>query len=350
VARRPHQPDDGPPELTGTRATIVNTNDGLIAEYLFSGNTDDTSGGGHHGVLHGATWTADRFGMANRALHFDGTDDYVSIDPPPRIDDTAFSVSVWARYDAREVRQWTNTIIGQDDGNDQDQSRRVFQLSTFYGRIVWHRMIGARDPICWCPIPIGTWLHIAAVYENGEHRIFVDGECHDSIRHRFWTHATQPVHIGRKGTDDQRFFFRGDIDDVRLYNRALSSRDIRTLFEEGGWWPPARTTDAGAGDPVSGQWGRKGVAVLDLRYDGAGAVSGHIMRRDRGHTAPITRGSFDRTTGALSLEGTAAHPEDHSPIPFLIEGRLLDGEITVASTFTLYGDVSWGNYILYRIQ
>jgi Concanavalin A-like lectin/glucanases superfamily len=326
------------------------TNDSLIAEYLFAGNTDDTSGNGHHGVLHGATWTTDRFGNANCALHFDGTDDFVSIDPPPRIDETAFAVSVWARYEPREVRQWSNTIIAQDDGNDENQSRRVFQLSTFYGRIVWHRMIGARDPICWRPIPSDTWLHVTAVYENGEHRIYVDGEFHDSIQHGFWTHARQPIHIGRKGTNEPQFFFRGDIDDVRLYNRALHDDDIGALFEEGGWRPPVRTQDAGAGDPLSGHWGREGVVVLDLLYDGVRAVSGRIMARDPDHISPITRGSFDRGTGALHLEGTATHSGDHSPVPFLIKGRLLGGEITVASTLHLLGHVEWGNYILYRIQ
>ena len=326
------------------------TSDGLIAEYLFTGNTDDTSGNGHHAVLHGATWTTDRFGNANSALHFDGIDDFVTIDPPPPIDERAFSVSVWARYEPREPRQWTNSIITQDDGNDEDQSRRVFHLSTFYGRVVWHRMIGARDPICMRPIPTGTWFHVAAVYQNREHRIYLDGEFQDSIRHGFWTHPAQPVHIGRKGTNDPNFFFRGDVDDVRLYNRALHDDDIRALFEEGGWRPPVRAKDAGSGDPVSGHWGRKGVVVLDLLYDGVGAVSGRIMARDPGYRSPITRGAFDRTTGALRLEGTATHPDDRSPVPFVIQGRLLDGEITVAATFTLLGHINWGNYILYRIQ
>jgi concanavalin A-like lectin/glucanase superfamily protein len=191
-------------------------------------------------------------------------------------------------------------------------------------------MIGARDPICWRPISSGTWLHVAAVYENGEHRLYLDGEFHDSIQHGFWTHARQPIHIGRKGTHEPQFFFRGDIDDVRLYNRALHDDDIRALFEVGGWRPPVRTTDAGDGDPLSGHWGRKGVVVLDLLYDGVRAVSGRIMARDPEQMSPITRGSFDRATGALQLEGTATHPDDHSPVPFLIKGRLLAGEITVA--------------------
>jgi hypothetical protein len=45
-----------------------------------------------------------------------------------------------------------------------------------------------------------------------------------------WTHALQPLHIGRKGTDEAHFFFRGAIDDVRIYDRALDAAEIGHLF------------------------------------------------------------------------------------------------------------------------
>lgn len=61
------------------------------------------------------------------------------------------------------------------------------------------------------------------------------------------------------------------------------------------------------------------------------------------------QGSFDRTTGALRLEGAATHPDDRSPVPFVIEGWLLEGEITVATTFALLGQVNWGTTSFYRI-
>jgi hypothetical protein len=48
------------------------TRDGLIAEYLFNSNADDTSGNGFHGVVQGATPTADRSGKPNSAYAFDG--------------------------------------------------------------------------------------------------------------------------------------------------------------------------------------------------------------------------------------------------------------------------------------
>ncbi len=60
-------------------ATPLITN-GLVAAYEFSGNADDSSGNGNHGVVNGATLTADRFGNPNSAYSFDGISDFVSID------------------------------------------------------------------------------------------------------------------------------------------------------------------------------------------------------------------------------------------------------------------------------
>jgi len=52
---------------------------GLVAEWLFNGNANDTSGNGHDGTVYGATLASDRFGTANSAYSFDGTDDYISV-------------------------------------------------------------------------------------------------------------------------------------------------------------------------------------------------------------------------------------------------------------------------------
>jgi len=110
--------------------------DGLIVEYLFPGQARDSSGRNHHGVVHGATPCADRFGAAGAAYQFDGVDDFIEVTPPPALNDRGLSVSVWAKYDARRLHGWTNCIVAQDNGNDADQSARVFQLSTDHQRIV----------------------------------------------------------------------------------------------------------------------------------------------------------------------------------------------------------------------
>ena len=177
---------------------------GLIAEYLFDDRASDSSGHAHHGVGHGAVPTAGRFNRPGRALRFDGTDDYVVVSPPPSLG-AAFSLSVWARYDVAPDSGWSNCIICQDDGNDDDQSRRVFQLSTFGPNIVWHRMCQARDLIVKKRVRSGTWYHVAVAVSGRMHRLYVDGIEEDSREYDWCTHAAQPLHVGRKGPAENNF-------------------------------------------------------------------------------------------------------------------------------------------------
>jgi L-amino acid N-acyltransferase YncA len=320
--------------------------DGLIAEYLFHGDARDTSGGAHHGTVHGATPCADRFGVAARAYRFDGIDDYVEIAPPPALNPDALSVSVWVRYDRRRLRGWTNAIVAQDNGDDADQSARVFQLSTDDQRIVWHRMVGARDPMCKRRVRLGTWYHLVAVYADGEHRLYLDGVLQDAEKHRFWTHATQPLQIGRKGTNEACFFFKGTIDDLRIYARALAPGDVTALYREGGFEKPAPPP----AEDVSGRWGRDGVVFLDLVADAAGRVSGQIMAGRPDNMAEVQSGSYDRATGRLRLEGVARHPEWGVPVDFVLVGGVADGDAVMAAHVrTRDGSRSYsGNHVLTR--
>lgn len=150
------------------------------------------------------------------------------------------------------------------------------------------------------------------------------------------------MHIGRKGTGEQFFFFKGAIDDVRLYDRVLSEADVRELRDEGGWTSRRRVT-ANA-DPLSGRWGRDGVVFLDLRFDGHRAVTGRIMSGRPDNMAAIVSGEFDPTTGALRLSGVAKEPRSDEMHDYLIEGMLDGGEITVVAHFGTFE----GNFMLAR--
>ena len=252
------------------------------------------------------------------------------------------TVSAWVRFDERDLRGWTSCIIAQDDGNDEDQSRRVFQLSVFRGHIVWHRMIGARDPICARRVRFGWWTHVAGVYAQGMNRLYVAGELCDVVKHKLWTHPTQPLHIGRKGTAEPHFYFKGAIGDVRMYDRALSDAEIGESFREDGWSKSGE--EELPHDPLSGRWGQQGVVFLHLQYDGESTVTGRIMGGQPHNMAPIVKGTFDRATRAISLAGTATDLATGAVQDYLINGALGEPDLTVVAHF---GDFE-GNFILTR--
>jgi ribosomal protein S18 acetylase RimI-like enzyme len=303
--------------------------EGLVVELLLNGSADDTSGHGHHGVVHGAAPTTDRFGNLGAYL-FDGTDDYIVIVPPPELGDKSLSVSLWARVDSLDLDGWSNCFICQDNGDDQDQSRRIFQLSLDRGRIVWHRMIGARDPASPQVVTPGSWCHIAGVFEAGVHRLYVDGESRRPVTHRLWVHPEEPVYIGRKGTPEPYFFFHGALDDVRMYNRALDSEEVLALFGEGGY---QKARDVPAAAPISGVWETDEGLRLELRFDGERAVTGAVPAGRPGNLAAIRSGTFDRQTQALRLEGEAMRPDRRSTVRYAIEGTLERSRLQLSYRF-----------------
>ncbi|HEY9518261.1 MAG TPA: LamG-like jellyroll fold domain-containing protein [Gemmatimonadales bacterium] len=306
---------------------------GLVAEYLFRGGAEDSSGHGRHGTVQGATLTADRFGVAGSAYRFDGIDDAVVVSPPPPLSPDAMSVSVWACYDRRKLEGWSNCIVAQDDGVDENQARRVFQLSTWNRHVVWHRMTQTRDPECKRWIRFGEWYHLVATCANGRHTLYLDGVAQDSVEAAFRIHPDQPLHIGRKGTLERHFFFRGAIDDVRLYDRALAAAEVLALFREGGFVKPGPGPGTGSADPISGRWGQHGVNFLDLKLGADGSVRGNVMHGRPDIRAEVAAGRFDRNTGALRLEGTAPHHKTGEMLSYRVEGLLDQGVVTVTAHF-----------------
>lgn len=224
------------PGVTAAQSPTVDQSD-LVLELLFDGDARDTSGNGHHGEVFGPVLTTDRFGQTDAAYAFDGRNDYIRVAPPPRLSAEAFTLSVWVKYDDDAFsRYWTNGVITQDNGGSSE--RRVFQLSAFGPLPTWHIMGRGRDPLITRPVGTSVWRHLAVTHDGAEHRLYMDGELHDQAEAPFPPHPQEPVYVGRKGSGEPDFYFKGVIDDVRIYNETLSPETILSLTWENGWQPP----------------------------------------------------------------------------------------------------------------
>ena len=222
---------------------MIDLSRGLVAHYPLDGTAKDASGHGYDGKAIGATPTKDRFGRDRHAYTFNGVDNEIVVDPPPILSDKAMSVSVWARFDLPEPASlWNDVtnnaklrdpIAGQDDG----YSLRSWQLSLclFDGQDValWHRLGEFSSAWSKTRVEAGKWYHIAAVWDGEEHHLYLNGVEEHSVKGIFKASRDEPLRIGAKGAaNTKRAFFAGTIDELRIYDRALSADEIAALFHE----------------------------------------------------------------------------------------------------------------------
>jgi hypothetical protein len=209
---------------------------GLVAYYPFSGNANDASGNEHNGSVHGATLTTDRFGNPNSAYHFDGLNDYVRVPDDPQLDGmSALTLSVWVKINSvdRDTEVLNKWVAGDSPldgayamGIDAGE-QTAFQYCTDHDYVI---------KISKVALGIGSWHHIAGVYTGTQASIYIDGSLVALSRND--PDVTGPLHRISEdlliGCGNLRgiltSFFQGSIDDVRIYNRALTDSEILDLF------------------------------------------------------------------------------------------------------------------------
>ena len=207
--------------------------DGLVAYYPFNGNANDESGVANHGIVYGATSAADRFGNPNSAYSFDGANDYIWIgdDPKPEI----ITISLWIKTSSNK--------------SGTDNAMAVIRYRLFgFGIVLNHYFIGEMHIPVWesetesrlfssnnQTLNDGVWHHISFSYDGNVFNTYVDGILvyHDiDTNNRTIYYQAGGLSIGRDGNHDSDYF-EGSIDEVRIYNRALSEPEIQMLYRDG---------------------------------------------------------------------------------------------------------------------
>jgi hypothetical protein len=211
---------------SGLQAQDPLTN-GLVAYYPFNGNANDESGNGRHGVVQGATLGADRFGRPSNAYHFNDIDSGIRIGQSPVTG--TLTISAW--------------VFKEGDSSTHDQIVCVTNTGGVYLNIYpiqnpsisGHIDFGANyfpsdryfSPN---PIPSNIWVQIVATYDGQRVKLYQDRMLvQDAARTGNFTSGT--MYIGRDGGEvTPKDVFRGLIDDVRIYNRALSTNEVTQLY------------------------------------------------------------------------------------------------------------------------
>jgi hypothetical protein len=210
----------------------VATSSGLVAAYAFEEGTGtataDATGNGHTGTLDGATWTGS--GKFGRALSFDGGTSYVDLGNATDLRITgSMTWDAWIFATANPGDD--GQIISKSNGSGwQVKTSPDTGLHTF-GVAVSADGDSITQRYSTTARQLNTWYHVAGVYNAAARTldIYVNGVLDNGVlvgtvpASQF--DAAVNVNIGRRSGG---FHFQGIIDEVRLYNRALSQAEIQT--------------------------------------------------------------------------------------------------------------------------
>jgi hypothetical protein len=215
---------------------------GLIVYWTFddgSGSTaSDVTSNGNEGTLFGPVWTT---GQIDGALEFDGLNDYVDVGPLD-IMGNEMTISAWARADSFATPSRDNRLIAKATGTAADNhwwmlstivsggaTRLRFRLKTEGNGLTDSLIASSGD------ITIGEWFHAVVTYDGLVMRVYKDGqEVGNAAKSggggRISTDPGVGVSIGRN--PDGYGEWNGGIDDVRIYNRALTAHEVFDLYNQ----------------------------------------------------------------------------------------------------------------------
>ncbi|MBU4355858.1 MAG: LamG domain-containing protein [Proteobacteria bacterium] len=210
---------------------------GLVGYYPFNGNADDATANHNNGTVHGATLTQDRLGNPNSAYYFNGTDNYIQIPFQTYLDrdqTQGYTVAFWFRFDNNSPGDYVAILDKSHGVPDYNYMNWTFQIDLTDGgarTFSW----GGGDGSSWfgsgafAPIPLdGNWHHAAGTLAGQTFQLFVDG-----VLKSTHTFAGTVVDVGGDFFIGRHYslgrYYQGDVDEIRLYQRALSGGEIRQL-------------------------------------------------------------------------------------------------------------------------
>lgn len=197
--------------------------DGLLAYYPFTGNANDASGNGYNGAVNQATLTQDRFGVAGMAYAFNGSDSSISFTIPTLpVGAAARTVSLWAEAQPNPSHGANLFFYGSNQLNDG------FGLLNNGSPLTWDAQAWGNDVSSGVGVD-AQWHHLAVVYSGTALSIFIDGvqkATGDRALNTPFSAFTLGADLEAGGSATP---FQGVIDDVSIYDRALSPTEISQL-------------------------------------------------------------------------------------------------------------------------
>ncbi|MBL7224386.1 MAG: trypsin-like peptidase domain-containing protein [Candidatus Brocadiae bacterium] len=203
----------------------VQSNLGLLAFYPFNGNAEDASGNGNHATVEGPTLTTDRFGSEKGAYNFGAPG---CIRTPVDVDMSSRSPGVtmtaWVRPTGQR-RSFAGYVVSTHGWSIRAGDRYWEVQATDPGRPFRTTAFS---------IDLNRWQFVAAVFTPGTGVVVYKDDRKTAIGDTKHGRANRDVWIGASPHYGKgNHLFRGKIDDVRIYERALKEAEIQALYQHG---------------------------------------------------------------------------------------------------------------------
>jgi|GEM_PF-2381064 len=203
---------------------------GLVSQWSAENSALDSNGSNHGALINGATYAT---GKSGQAFSLNGTNSYVEVPDSPSLTISGnFSLNLWVKYNS--VRSGTggnlpNVFIGHDQGGGSVPKWVFFSavdglyLHLNGSRSVW---IG---PVAFAP-QTGTWYNISVTKSETLYSFYVNGGLAGTVTDsNTYPDVSGPLTIGKA---EELGFFDGLLDEIALYNRALSAVEVQDIYTQ----------------------------------------------------------------------------------------------------------------------
>ena len=217
--------------------TCVPPPPGMVSWWTGDGNANDLIGGNHGTLRNGATFAA---GVVGQAFSFDGVDDYVEVASSPTLQfGTAdFTIDFWAKildpFGNVQVLITTQAVITDPPGISV-HSRAI---SPPVNTVMFDIRDGVNSQTLTVPVPTDLQFHHFAFTRSGtDIKGYVDGVDQTTVVNAVGVaNMNSPSNLlfGRSGSSSPAaFYFAGQLDELEIFNRALSAAEVAALFNAG---------------------------------------------------------------------------------------------------------------------
>lgn len=217
---------------------------GLVLCMSMDGNANDSTKFAHNGIVRGATLTTGRNGISNSAYYFDGTTSHISLGVKPMLKPNAASISVWVK--PHTFNSYTggnaNCIFLTKNPNNPGSYMEAYSLYlTNRSGPTKFMTVSTHQPTTnekWFQSVQNTnlnqWTHLVLTFDFDSLRLYINGQLDNKTYKGFNNvyDALDSIMIGYSANTMNKNYFKGDMDELKIYNRVLSNTEILNLYNK----------------------------------------------------------------------------------------------------------------------